>query len=168
MVDVKDIQIGDAMAQETERSWNVSEETKKRWEEHRRRMKESKQRYLEKARQLGVELDATLVAITGFPPGIDADPAVYRSNQHESYFMVAGKKGEVAGPDDPEEIQKKAKRRYSVPLDSIGEHVIVRFDFERRIKEGGVFYAPEGYIEFIRYNPETDPPIIQNQRSTPL
>jgi hypothetical protein len=90
---------------------------KKRWEETSERIRKSKQMYVERARQLGESLGATLVSITGFPPGVQSDPAVYRSKHDESYFMGAGKKGEVATYNDPEEIRKRAKRLYRVPLD---------------------------------------------------
>jgi len=53
MIDVKDA-LGGTMTQEIDRTWDVSEEVKKRWEEFRQKMKD------------------------------------------ESYFMIAGKKGEVA------------------------------------------------------------------------
>jgi hypothetical protein len=74
--------------------------------------------------------------------------------------MVAGKKGEIARNDDPEEVRKSAKKRYSVPLDYIGEYAIVRFDFKKRIEEGSVFYTPEGYLELKRYNPKSDPQLV--------
>lgn len=170
MVDVKDAYIGGAMAQEGKRVWNVSEEVKKRWEETSERIRKSKQEYVEHARKLGESLNATLVAITGFPSGTQSDPAVYRSNQDESYFMVAGKRGEVATYHDPEEVQKRAKRLYRVPLDFVQgedeEYAIVRFDFKRRIEKGGVFYTPEGYLELKRYDPKSDPPLV-NQGNTP-
>jgi hypothetical protein len=150
------------MTQEIGRTWNVSEEAKKRWEETNERIRKSKQMYVERARQLGESLGATLVAITGFPPGARSDPAVYRSKHDESYFMVAGKKGEVATYNDPEEIRKSAKRLYRVPLDFVqaedGEYAIVRFDFKRRIEEGGLFYTPEGYLEGRRHDLKFDPP----------
>jgi hypothetical protein len=76
--------------------------------------------------------------------------------------MVAGKKGEVATYNDPEEIRKSAKRLYRVPLDFVqaedGEYAIVRFDFKRRIEEGGLFYTPEGYLEGRRHDLKFDPP----------
>jgi hypothetical protein len=138
----------------------LSEETRKKIAEANRQDRDRREARIERAKQLGKTLDAALVAITGFPPGIQSDPAVYRSNRDGSYFMVAGKKGEVARDDDPEEIRKSAKRLYSVPLDYIGDYVIVRFNFKRRIEEGGLFYTPGGYIEGKRYNPESDPPLI--------
>ena len=148
----------------TETSWKVTDEIKQQREEIHQEAIRSRQKYIERAKQLGKSLDATLVAITGFPPGIQSDPAVYRSNQDESYFMVAGKRGEVATYDDPEEVQERAKRLYSVPLDYIQvedeEYAIVRFDFQRRIEEGGLFYAPEGYLELKRYDSKSDPPLV--------
>jgi len=155
----------------TETSWKVSDEVKRLWAETNERIRKGRRAYVERARELGASLDATLVAITGFPPGVDTDPAVYRHNGDGTYFMVAGKKDEVATYDDPEEVQKRAKRRYSVPLDYIQvedeEYAIVRFDFQRRIEEGGLFYTPEGYLDLKRYNPQTDPPIVPTQGKTP-
>lgn len=84
------------MTQKEEKLQDVSEEIKKQWEEMHKEAIRSRQRYVERAKQLGESLDATLVAITGFPPGVQSDPAVYKSSREESYFMVAGKKGEVA------------------------------------------------------------------------
>src|SRR3989344_3196792 len=109
----------------TETSWKVTDEIKQQWEEIHQEAIRSRQKYIERAKQLGKSLDATLVAITGFPPGIQSDPAVYRSNRDESYFMVAGRRGEVVRDNDPEEIRRSAKRVYSVPLDYIGEYAIV-------------------------------------------
>lgn len=167
MIDIKDTPTGGTMIQEKPNPFRETEVGKRMIAEANRQDRAQREARIERARQLGETLDATLVAMTGFPAGIDADPAVYRSNRDESYFMVAGKKGEVASSRDPEEVQKKAKRRYSVPLDFIGEYAIVRFDLKRRIQEGGLFYTPEGYIEHKRYTPESDPPIIQNQGDTP-
>jgi hypothetical protein len=125
-------------------SSGLSEETRKKIAEANRQDRDRREARIERAKQLGKTLDAALVAITGFPPGIQSDPAVYRSNRDGSYFMVAGKKGEVATYNDPEEIRKSVKRLYRVPLDFVqaedGEYAIVRFDFKRRIEEGGLFY----------------------------
>ena len=150
----------------TETSWKVTDEIKQQREEIHQEAIRSRQKYIERAKQLGKSLDATLVAITGFPPGIQSDPAVYRNNQDESYFMVAGKRGEVASTFDPEEMQKKAKWRVNLPLDYIGEYAIVRFDFQRRIEEDGVFYTPDGYLELKRYSRKSDPPLV-TQGNTP-
>jgi len=143
--------------------WVMSEDDRRKWDELGRRERIWRESRIERARQLGETLDATLVAMTGFPPGINADPAVYRNNQDTSYFMIAGKKGEVASIHDPEEVQKKAKWRVGLPLDFIGEYAIVRFDFKQRIEQGGLFYTPEGYIDRKRYDPKTDPPLVQDQ-----
>lgn len=115
---------------------------------------------IEHARQVGQALDATLVAMTGFPPGIDANPAVYRKHADNTYFMVAGKLDEVATDNDPVEKQRYAKRLYSVPLEFIGDIAIVPFDFQNRLKEGGLFYTPQGYVTHTKYNPQSDPAIV--------
>jgi hypothetical protein len=140
-------------------SRRLSEEVKQKIAEANRQDKMHRAARIEGAIELGESLDATLVAMTGFPPGVDADPAVYRSNQDNSYFMVAGKRDEVASTNGPEDVQHRAKRRYRVPLDFIGEYAIVRFNLKKHIEEGGLFYTPEGYIERKPYNPKTDPPI---------
>jgi hypothetical protein len=145
----------------------LSEQAKQRIAEANRQDRIRRGARIESAKQLGEALDAQLIAMTGLPPGIDADPAVYKSNQDASYFMIAGKRGEVSSIYDPEEVQKQAKRRVGLPLDFIGEYAIVRFDFKRRIEEGGLFYTPEGYIAHKPYDPKSDPPLVQNYGDTP-
>lgn len=144
----------------TETSWKVSEEAKRRWGETSERIRKGRQAYVERAVKLGDELDATLVGVWIPRPGLSGDPAVYRNNQDGLYFRIAGIRGEVAMDDDPEDVKTRAKLLYSVPLEYIGEYAIVRFDLNRRIKDGILFYTPEGYIENKRYNSEIDPPIL--------
>jgi hypothetical protein len=147
------------MTQEIGRTWNVSEEAKKRWFESEEKMKNDRVAFVEKAKRSGETFDATLAGVWIPRPGLRGDPAVYRSNQDGSFFRVAGKRDEVASPNAPEEVQKRAKIRYRIPLDYVGEYAIVKFDLVSKIKDGILFYTPDGYIEDRRYNPEVDPPL---------
>jgi len=133
-------------------------------EDHNRQMRE---KYIVRATQRGEELGAYLVAVIGLPPGpIELDPAVY--GKDGTYFIVLGKKGEVAGSEDPPESKKGIKKFALGSTGREGEYVTQEFDIDKSIKEGALLYSPEGYVSYKRYNPFSDPPLVSPQGKTSL
>lgn len=167
MIDTKDIT---KSSMEKERSWNVSEEAKKRWYESEERMKRNREKKVDEWKKLGETIDAEYIGVTPPPPwhpGPIVYPAVYRSNMDGTFFRIAGRKDEVASTSDPEEVQQRAKIRYSIPLGSIGEYAIVPIDLQQHIDKGNPFYlGEEGYINYRLYDPKQDPQLFPYHAKT--